>query len=71
MRDDRIGVARPVDSLLSLVEVVVPVFGEVAVAVEGSEFEDRFGAGQSPAAAGDEVMRLSLPSNGGGFPYAA
>jgi hypothetical protein len=34
-------------------EVVSPVLFEVAVAVEGAEFEDGFGAGESPAGSGE------------------
>jgi hypothetical protein len=51
-----------------LVEVVVPVFGEVAVAVEGSEFENRFGAGSPQRPTGDEV---ELALEWWRVPYAA
>src|SRR4029453_12782091 len=42
-----------VDALLFLGQVPGPVPVEVAVADEGAEFEDGFGAGQAPAGAGD------------------
>jgi len=42
-----------VDALVFLVEVECPVGVEIAVADEGSEFEDCLGSGQAPAGAGD------------------
>ena len=46
-------VARCVYAFSFLREVVEPVGVEVAVAVEGTEFEDGFGAGQAPTGAGE------------------
>ncbi len=72
--DEVVGVARFVDSCAFLCEVVAPVVGEVAVAVEGSEFEDGFGAVQAPARAGevhavfDEVAAGTLDDAGGDGP---
>src|SRR6266487_1615318 len=51
--DDVAGVTGFVDAVLFLGEVVAPVFVEVAVGVDGAEFEDGFGAVQAPAGAGD------------------
>src|SRR3984885_8457987 len=47
------GVAGRVVALVFAVAVVGPVVVEVAVGVEGAEFEDGFGGGDSPAGAGD------------------
>src|SRR5680860_495543 len=72
--DGVVGVAGSVDALLFFGEVVVPVAVEVAVAVERAEFEDRFGAGQSPAGAGevhpvfDEVPAGAFDDAGGDRP---
>ena len=43
----------PVDSPVFLPQMVVPVGGEVAVADEGAELEDGFGASQAPSRACD------------------
>jgi len=51
--DDFVAVAGFVDAVSFLCEVVAPVGVEVAIAAEGSEFEDGFGAGESPAGSGD------------------
>ena len=51
--DDVVGVSSFVDALVFLVDVVWPVGVEVAVADQGAEFEDGFGAVQAPAGAGD------------------
>jgi hypothetical protein len=40
-----------VDAVLFLVEVEPPVVVEVAVAAQGAELEDGFGAGKAPAGA--------------------
>jgi len=42
-----------VDALLLPVEVVAPVFVEVAVVADGAELEDGLGAGESAAGAGE------------------
>ena len=52
-RDNVIVVAGFVDVVSFLGEVVVPVRVEVTVGFDGAEFEDGFGAGESPAGAGD------------------
>ena len=67
-------VAGFVDVVVFLVEVVALVVVEVAVGFEGAQFQDRFGAGESPAGAGDvhpvfdEVSAGSLDDAGGDRP---
>ena len=51
--DAVVGVLVLVDAGVFLVAVVGPVFGPVTVAVQGSSFDDGFGAAQSPAGAGE------------------
>jgi hypothetical protein len=59
VRDDFVAVAGFVDAVSFLCEVVAPVGVEVAIAAEGSEFEDGFGAGESPAGSGDVHASLT------------
>src|ERR1700734_384646 len=47
------GVVGRVVALVFAVAVVGPVVVEVAVGVEGAEFEDGFGGAEAPAGAGD------------------
>lgn len=57
-------------------EVEAPIVGEVAVADDGAELEDGFGALQSPPGAGgvhavlDEVSAGTLDDTGGDGPAA-
>ena len=76
LRDFVVGVAGLMDALPFSGEVVVPVLVEVAVAVDGSEFEDGFCAVESPAGAGDvhavldEVAAGAFDDSGGDRPAA-
>jgi hypothetical protein len=51
--DDAIFVARLVDAVALLGDVVFPVFFEVAVFTQGPELKDGLGTIKSPACAGD------------------
>jgi len=53
LRDRAGGVAFQVDAAVFLGQVVAPIFVEVAVADNGAELEDGFGAGKAPAGASD------------------
>src|SRR5665811_38647 len=62
------------NALVFLGDVVAPVVGEVVVAVDGSQLEDRFGAVEAPAGAGevhavlDEVATGAFDDAGGDGP---